>query len=90
VPHVLSGAFAAAAKATGRPDVIFHDLRSTAKTHLLMTPANRTAVDMMFGHALPGMDATYIQLQEHPALLYRQVYPEWEPTLVVVKKAKTA
>jgi integrase len=90
VPHVLSGAFAAAAEATGFRGFIFHDLRSTAKTHLLMTPANRTAVDIMFGHALPGMDATYIQLQEHPALLHKQVYPAWEPKLVVVKKAKTA
>jgi integrase len=91
VPHVLSGAFRTAAVAPERPDVIFHDLRSTAKTGLLMTNANRVAVDVMMGHALPGMDATYVQLQEHPALLYKQVYPEWEPRLTVAKAAaKTA
>ena len=88
VAHMVSGAFGVAAEAAGLPGVVFHDLRSTAKTHLLMSGANAVAVDVALGHQLPGMSSIYVQLETQPALLYKGVYPAWTPRLTVVKTAK--
>jgi integrase len=95
VARTVSDAFLTAAAAAGletgrETGVVFHDLRATAKTHLLLAGANPTAVDVALGHALPGMSAIYVQFVKHPALLYKGVYPTWEPTLTVVKGQKTA
>jgi hypothetical protein len=61
-----------------------NDLRSTAKTHLLLSGANPSAVDVALGHALPGMSGIYVQLQQQPALLYRGCFPTWKPKLAMV------
>jgi integrase len=65
---------------------VFHDLRATAKTHLRLG-GNHDAVDAAMGHELPGMSSVYVQFQEQPALLYKGVYPDWRPTLTMVKAA---
>jgi integrase len=87
---VVSGAFATAAAAAGLADVVFHDLRASAKTNLLLAGANATAVDVALGHQLPGMSSIYVTLESQPGLLYRGCYRAWTPRLTVVKEAKTA
>jgi len=95
VARTVSDAFLAAAQAAGldtgrEAGVVFHDLRATAKTALLLSGGNPTAVDVALGHALPGMSGIYVQLQQQPAKLYAGVFPAWEPTLTVVKGRQTA
>jgi integrase len=83
VPRTVTGRFQAAALEAGLSGLVFHDLRATAKTLLILRGANVTAVDVALGHQLPGMSSIYVQLAQQPALFYRSVFSDWQPRLTL-------
>jgi integrase len=80
-------AFQAAAKRAGFSGLILHDLRSSAKTSLLLNGGNPTAIDAMVGHAMRGsaMNEIYARFEERPSAYYAACFPQWSPKLTLVQ-----
>jgi integrase len=62
-------------KATG--GIIFHDIRRTFKTNMLLAGVDKVHRDAILGHSLKGMDAHYIVVSDDSLTSAMDKYTKW-------------
>ncbi len=60
-----------------RGGIIFHDIRRTVKTNMLLAGVDRPHRDTILGHSLKGMDAHYIVTTDESLTKAMDKYTEW-------------
>jgi integrase len=62
-------------KATG--GIVFHDIRRTFKTNMLLAGVDKVHRDAILGHSLKGMDAHYIVVSDDSLTRAMDRYTKW-------------
>jgi integrase len=62
-------------KATG--GIVFHDIRRTFKTNMLLAGVDKVHRDAILGHSLRGMDAHYIAVSDDSLTRAMDQYTKW-------------
>jgi integrase len=60
-----------------RGGIIFHDIRRTVKTNMLLAGVDKPHRDAILGHSLKGMDAHYIVLTDESLTKAMDRYTDW-------------